>query len=92
MSDLLVGCKIIYNDGGDEDKSGIIVKVDRGNLNKKIAWILKPDGTMCYFCLDGEATRISPDDVNFIYALNKKYKMREEILANKVDRLHILDL
>ena len=36
--------------------------------------------------------KIHPDDVKFIKALNKNYKLRKQILENKTDRLNILDL
>ena len=91
MSDLLVGCKVIYNPKEDSlgSREGIIVKVDRGN--QKIVWILSPDGLVKTYILDNTIT-IHPDDVEFIYNLNKNHKSRQEGIENKVNRFEIMDL
>ena len=89
MSNLLVGCKVKYG-RGDETKEGIIVNVDRDDKNYKMAWLLTQDGRIVH-SYAGDII-IEPDDVKFIYALNKNYKLREKILTDQTDRFNILDL
>ncbi len=90
MSDLLVGCKALYYSENDpNEKEGVIVKVDRAGINK-VVWILKQNGSITGIYL--ESIKIHLDDVRFIHALNKNYKLREKILTESTDRFSILDL
>lgn len=96
MSDLLVGCRVEYtppsdSSGPSSHKEGIVVKVDRNGSNQKIVWIIDPDGIVKTYILDG-TVKIHPDDVKFIYGLNKDHKARQENIENKLDRFEILDL
>ena len=88
MSDLLVGCRVIIDGEGE----GIIVKWDRGPQNDKILWVLFSDGQLFGKQAEHSSIRIHPDDVKFIVALNKNYKLREKILSRTTNRLNILDL
>jgi len=85
MSDLLVGCRasgLAYRDSAKI--KGVIV--DAGKYVK----IMDSEGrvTSAY----SSSLLIHPDDVRFIYAMNKNYKLRTKILENKIDRFEILDL
>jgi hypothetical protein len=89
MSDLLVGCKVKYSKNSKEHE-GIVLKVDRSQGGYKMAWVLMEDGSV----EESYATSltIDPDDVKFIYAMNKDYKLRRKILTERTERFEILDL
>jgi hypothetical protein len=91
MSDLLVGCKIIYKNGEGEKVEGIILKVVLDDSGYHKALVLKQEGQLVRVYLDC-AVEIHPDDVRFIYAMNKNCKLREKSLIEKIDRFSLLDL
>jgi hypothetical protein len=89
MSDLLVGCRVLFTI--DEiEQVGVLVKIDRSKSSYLMAWVLRPDGSILEKYMS--SLTIHPDDVKFITGLSTSYKLREKILTDNTDRFEILDL
>ena len=88
-TDLLVGCKVKFSKNS-KDHEGIVLKVDRSKGGYKMAWVLMKDGNV----MEAYVTSlvVDPDDIKFIYAMNKNYKVREQNLTERTERFEILDL
>ncbi len=92
MSNLLVGCKVTMNIIDIGEIKGIVVKVGtKGGLNTPCVWILDKQGKISVWEIYGDI-EIDPEDLRFITSLNKNYKLRKEMLEEKVERFEMLDL
>jgi len=89
MSNLLVGCRAIYVEKGN-DIEGVIVRVDRSKSGYNMIWILESNGNVSEQYLS--SVKVHADDVKFLIRLSKSYKVREKMLTERTDRFEIMDL